>query len=188
MLLDEPTSGLDPYSRRAIWSILQTYKKDRVILLTTHYLDEADIVSDRVAILSEGVLRCSGSSLFLKNRFGAGHVLSISTADKSHTDKETSQQVLTDSIISIVPLAALSSVYAGEVVYTLPMEMHEKFALLFAYLQEHSDRLGIASFGVSITRYVCDNYYHIIYDTRTYSSIHICAYKNAYVFIFIYIY
>ena len=165
MLLDEPTSGLDPYSRRAIWSILQTYKKDRVILLTTHYLDEADIVSDRVAILSEGVLRCSGSSLFLKNRFGAGHVLSISTADKSHSyaDKDESQQVLTDSIVSIVPLAALSSVYAGEVVYTLPMEMHEKFALLFSYLQENSDRLGIASFGVSITRYVYNYYSMYVY-------------------------
>ena len=45
VLLDEPTSGMDPYSRRAIWDLLQRRKSGRVMVLTTHYLDEADIVS-----------------------------------------------------------------------------------------------------------------------------------------------
>ena len=78
LILDEPTSGMDPFSRRATWELLQKHKAGRVILLTTHFLEEADILGDRIAIMSEGHVRCSGSSLFLKTRFGAGYILSIS--------------------------------------------------------------------------------------------------------------
>ena len=78
LILDEPTSGMDPFSRRATWELLQKHKAGRVILLTTHFLEEADILGDRIAIMSEGHVRCSGSSLFLKTRFGAGYLLSIS--------------------------------------------------------------------------------------------------------------
>ena len=72
VLCDEPTSGMDPYSRRSTWEMLQRSKKGRVIVLTTHFMDEADTLGDRVMIMSEGRLRCSGSSLFLKVR-NAGH-------------------------------------------------------------------------------------------------------------------
>jgi ATP-binding cassette subfamily A (ABC1) protein 5 len=50
-------------------------KKDRIILLATHFMDEADILADRKAIISKGKLKCVGSSLFLKNRFGIGYHL-----------------------------------------------------------------------------------------------------------------
>jgi ATP-binding cassette subfamily A (ABC1) protein 3 len=53
VLLDEPTSGMDPFSRRATWELLQRNKAGRVIVLTTHYLEEADILGDRIAIMSE---------------------------------------------------------------------------------------------------------------------------------------
>ena len=45
VILDEPTSGMDPYSRRLMWSLLQEKAKDRVVLLTTHFMDEADILA-----------------------------------------------------------------------------------------------------------------------------------------------
>ena len=67
-MLDEPSAGLDPLSRRAIWKLLQREKKNKIILLTTHFMDEADILSDRKAIIARGSLKCYGSSLFLKNR------------------------------------------------------------------------------------------------------------------------
>lgn len=78
VVLDEPTSGMDPYSRRATWDLLQKCKKHRCILLTTHYMDEADVslefyqfspsqlLGDRIAVMSAGQLQCVGSSLFLK--------------------------------------------------------------------------------------------------------------------------
>lgn len=69
-MLDEPTSGMDAISRRAIWDLLQQQKSDRTILLTTHFMDEADLLGDRIAIMAKGELQCCGSSLFLKQKYG----------------------------------------------------------------------------------------------------------------------
>uniref|UniRef100_T1IBQ4 ABC transporter domain-containing protein n=1 Tax=Rhodnius prolixus TaxID=13249 RepID=T1IBQ4_RHOPR len=71
LILDEPTSGLDPESRRAIWDILLELRNSRTILLTTHFMEEADVVGDRIAIMSHGELKCYGTSLFLKKNYGA---------------------------------------------------------------------------------------------------------------------
>jgi ATP-binding cassette subfamily A (ABC1) protein 3 len=62
--------------------MLKEYKKDRIIVLTTHYMDEADILSDRIAIMSKGRVACLGSSMFLKDKFGAGYNLTIVKIDK----------------------------------------------------------------------------------------------------------
>ena len=60
---------MDPNSRRSVWSLLNSLKKDKIILFTTHFMDEADILADRKAILVKGKLKCVGSSMFLKNKF-----------------------------------------------------------------------------------------------------------------------
>lgn len=70
VLLDEPTSGMDPTARRETWDIIKQIKHNKIIILTTHYMDEAENLADRVAIISKGKLQCCGSSLFLKKRFG----------------------------------------------------------------------------------------------------------------------
>ena len=57
--------------------MLKEYKKDRIILITTHYMDEADIIGDRIAIMAGGSLKCAGSSIFLKNNIGAGYNFTI---------------------------------------------------------------------------------------------------------------
>ena len=54
VVLDEPTAGVDPYSRRAIWDLLIKYKAGRTIILTTHFMDEADLLGDRIAIINCG--------------------------------------------------------------------------------------------------------------------------------------
>ncbi|XP_063284422.1 retinal-specific phospholipid-transporting ATPase ABCA4 isoform X1 [Pelobates fuscus] len=77
VVLDEPTSGVDPYSRRSIWDLLLKYRTGRTIILSTHHMDEADLLGDRIAILSQGKLYCSGSPLFLKNCFGTGFYLTL---------------------------------------------------------------------------------------------------------------
>nr|XP_046148467.1 LOW QUALITY PROTEIN: retinal-specific phospholipid-transporting ATPase ABCA4a [Oncorhynchus gorbuscha] len=77
VILDEPTSGVDPYSRRSIWDLLLKYRSGRTVILSTHHMDEADLLSDRVAIISQGRLHCCGSPLFLKNCFGAGFYLTL---------------------------------------------------------------------------------------------------------------
>ena len=54
LLLDEPTAGLDLTARRKLWHVLAKAKKDRVVILTTHYMDEADVLGDRIGIMSRG--------------------------------------------------------------------------------------------------------------------------------------
>ncbi|XP_069558445.1 phospholipid-transporting ATPase ABCA1 isoform X1 [Brachyistius frenatus] len=77
VVLDEPTAGVDPYSRRGIWDLLLKYRKDRTIILSTHYMDEAELLGDRIAIISQGRLCCCGSPLFLKSRLGSGYYLTV---------------------------------------------------------------------------------------------------------------
>ncbi|XP_074834153.1 phospholipid-transporting ATPase ABCA7 isoform X2 [Carettochelys insculpta] len=77
VILDEPTAGVDPYSRRGIWELLLKYRKGRTVILSTHYMDEADLLGDRIAIISEGRLRCCGSPLFLKTQLGTGYYLTL---------------------------------------------------------------------------------------------------------------
>lgn len=78
VFLDEPTSGMDPVTRRAIWDILQEVKREnRTLILTTHHLDEAEELSERIAIMAKGKLLTVGSSNFIKKNFGIGYHLSI---------------------------------------------------------------------------------------------------------------
>ncbi|XP_007128068.1 retinal-specific phospholipid-transporting ATPase ABCA4 [Physeter macrocephalus] len=77
VVLDEPTSGVDPYSRRSIWDLLLKYRSGRTIIMSTHHMDEADILGDRIAIIAQGRLYCSGTPLFLKNCFGTGFYLTL---------------------------------------------------------------------------------------------------------------
>lgn len=79
IFLDEPTAGCDPYSRRQVWELIIRSKQGRCILLTTHFLDEADVLSDRVGIISQGQMMTCGSALFLKHHFGVGYSLSFSS-------------------------------------------------------------------------------------------------------------
>jgi len=67
VFLDEPTLGLDPQARRAIWEYIGRLKKEKTILLTTHYMEEADSLADRIAIIDEGKIVAMGTAHELKN-------------------------------------------------------------------------------------------------------------------------
>lgn len=70
VILDEPTVGLDPHIRRQLWDIILALKKEGVtVVLTTHYLDEAEYLSDRVCILDKGIIQAIDTPEILKNKF-----------------------------------------------------------------------------------------------------------------------
>lgn len=71
--LSLPAAGMDPISRRYVWDIIQAAKPGRAIVLTTHSMEEADILGDRIAIMARGRLRAMGSSIRLKQKYGAGY-------------------------------------------------------------------------------------------------------------------
>jgi ATP-binding cassette subfamily A (ABC1) protein 3 len=83
IILDEPTSGMDTSARRYIWELLKSYKSDRIILLTTHFMDEADYLGDRIGIMAGGKLVCCGSGFYLKNKFGVGYNITLVKKDNS---------------------------------------------------------------------------------------------------------
>lgn len=93
LILDEPSSGLDPESRESIWQIVQHYGQQRAILITTQHMEEADHLGDRIAIMSRGKIVCSGSGVFLKERFGNGYVVRLGLKDEMK--KETRAKILT---------------------------------------------------------------------------------------------
>jgi ABC-type multidrug transport system ATPase subunit len=77
VFLDEPTTGMDPLSRRRVWKFIQEMKTDKIVILTTHSMEEADTLGDVISIMANGQLKASGSSLFLKNAFGKGYQINL---------------------------------------------------------------------------------------------------------------
>ena len=61
---------MDPEARRQTWDILQEERQGRTVILSTHFMDEADLLGDRIAILANGRLQCFGTALFLKKKYG----------------------------------------------------------------------------------------------------------------------
>uniref|UniRef100_A0A8D1U7P5 ABC transporter domain-containing protein n=1 Tax=Sus scrofa TaxID=9823 RepID=A0A8D1U7P5_PIG len=145
VILDEPTSGMDPASRRATWNLLQHYKQDRTILLTTHDVDEADLLGDRIAIMVNGSLRCCGSSIFLKKIYGVGYHIDI--VKEPHCDVEEIAKI----IYYHIPTATLEKNARNELSFILPKDYTHRFETLFTDLEKRRKELGIASFGASIT-------------------------------------
>uniref|UniRef100_A0A8D1DDR9 ABC transporter domain-containing protein n=1 Tax=Sus scrofa TaxID=9823 RepID=A0A8D1DDR9_PIG len=143
-LLDEPTAGLDPFSRHQVWNILKERKTDRVILFSTQFMDEADILADRKVFLSKGRLKCAGSSLFLKKKWGIGYHLSL------QLNEMCVQEKITSLVKQHIPDAKLSAESEGKLVYTLPLERTHKFPELYEDL-DRCPGLGIENYGVSMT-------------------------------------
>ena len=73
ILLDEPTSGMDVLAKREVWNFFKNYKHDKIIILTTHSLEEAEYLGDRIGIMLDGKFICSGTGSFLKNKYPCGY-------------------------------------------------------------------------------------------------------------------
>jgi len=145
VLLDEPTSGMDPYSRRSTWQILQNAREGRVIVLTTHFMDEADVLGDRIAIMADGKLRCCGSSMFLKKAFGVGYVLTLLRAPTCDVDR------LLALIRQHEPAADVATNAGAELTLRLPLTAASAFPALLAELDTRLAQLGLLSYGLGVT-------------------------------------
>ncbi|XP_042333674.1 ATP-binding cassette sub-family A member 2 isoform X3 [Sceloporus undulatus] len=169
VILDEPTAGVDPYARRAIWDIILKYKQGRTILLSTHHMDEADLLGDRIAIISHGKLKCCGSPLFLKGTYGDGYKLTVvkkqsdsrMNTDSGQTHSPQGQSSIspcsevrvTQFIKKYVASCLLISNTNTELSYILPSEAVKKgcFERLFQHLEHSLDDLELTSFGLMDT-------------------------------------
>lgn len=145
IFLDEPTSGMDPTSRREIWQLLEKRKQGHVIVLCTHFMDEADFLGDRIVVMSKGRLQVAGSSLFLKGKFGIGYHMSV--AKEEGADDAAVLAVIQKH----VPAAAIEESSKTAVMVNLPRDSTVAFGAILEELEDAKETLHISSAGVAAT-------------------------------------
>ncbi|XP_045876226.1 ATP-binding cassette sub-family A member 13 [Meles meles] len=153
VVLDEPTSGVDPCSRRGIWDILLKYREGRTVIFTTHHLDEAEALSDRVAFLEQGRLRCCAPPFCLTEAYGQGLSLTL-TKQPSVLEADDPKDIAraTSLIQTYIPQAFLKDSSGGELVYGLPQDADRAcFKGLFQALEQNLHSLRVTGFGISDT-------------------------------------
>ncbi|PIC24487.1 hypothetical protein B9Z55_017812 [Caenorhabditis nigoni] len=147
VMLDEPTSGMDPGARHETWTLIQREKERRTILLTTHFMEEADLLGDRIAIMAHGQLECCGSPMYLKQQYGDGYHLTVVYSSTETPDVQKTTEIIREYI----PEANVFSYIGQEATYLLNAKHRPIFPKLFRELENHQRQCGITSFGVSIT-------------------------------------
>uniref|UniRef100_A0A8C1AI11 P-type phospholipid transporter n=1 Tax=Cyprinus carpio carpio TaxID=630221 RepID=A0A8C1AI11_CYPCA len=180
VVLDEPTAGVDPYSRRGIWDLLLKYRQGRTIILSTHYMDEADLLGDRIAIISQGKLCCCGTPLFLKARLGTGYYLTLVKREMHSMPSSTNSCACSFLVMGLscpslicglsylpvldvavvmalaqqyIPDAQLVEDIGREAVINLPHAASEdgSLALFLNELDKRQGEFGVVSYGLSDT-------------------------------------
>ncbi|KAG0252482.1 ATP-binding cassette sub- A member 1 [Actinomortierella ambigua] len=162
LILDEPTTGMDPVHRRHVWTFLAQFKRSRAILLTTHSMEEADALGDKVAILVHGHLKAIGNTTRLKNRFGNGYRVEIGLTDLNGARDDsaaarpwTTEEDVSSAIRSVMPASTLidsaSSVSAGVLVYGIPPDRSSlaKMSELTALLERAQKQGVIKHWGIA---------------------------------------
>ncbi|XP_030473887.1 ABC transporter A family member 2-like [Syzygium oleosum] len=157
VVLDEPTTGMDPVTRRHVWNIIEVAKKGRAIILTTHSMEEADILSDRIGIMAKGRLYCLGTSIRLKSRFGTGFIANVSfTASNGasppggdvvlKTDQEAVKQFF-KTHLDIVPKEENKTFLT----FVIPHDREALLTKFFVELQDKQEEFGIADIQLGLT-------------------------------------
>uniref|UniRef100_A0A673IZB5 ATP-binding cassette, sub-family A (ABC1), member 12 n=1 Tax=Sinocyclocheilus rhinocerous TaxID=307959 RepID=A0A673IZB5_9TELE len=153
VVLDEPTTGVDPCSRRSIWDIVLQHKQERTIILSTHHLDEAEVLSDRIAFLERGGLKCCGSPFYLKDKLAKGYNLTLTKKTPDSNEKLNIEE-LRAFIQSYLPDARQKEGEVGDLVYALPPYTPQNAAAyhsLLTGLDQNLDKLQLGCYGISDT-------------------------------------
>ncbi|XP_003740839.1 retinal-specific ATP-binding cassette transporter [Galendromus occidentalis] len=147
IILDEPTAGMDPQARRMVWTVLQELRKGRTILLTTHYMEEADVLGDRITFLTAGAIMCSGSPMFLKKKFETGYKMRIAKASPD-VDVDAAMEVVQRFVGGT---ASVEADMTYEYVVNLGFPTVDRMVDLFKFFEENKADLGVVSLGVAVT-------------------------------------
>lgn len=149
VLLDEPTTGLDPASKQAVWEVIEKAKsKKRCIVLTTHNMEEAESLCDRIGIMVAGKLRCLGSPQRLKSKYGEGFRIVLScNPDAMTSDSNARVEKL---MKSLVPLAMLEGAFPnGTFVYRVQHSEDLQLSTFFPSMEKLKYSYGITDWALS---------------------------------------
>uniref|UniRef100_A0A5B6YUA3 Putative ABC transporter A family member 2-like n=1 Tax=Davidia involucrata TaxID=16924 RepID=A0A5B6YUA3_DAVIN len=157
VILDEPTTGMDPITRRHVWDIIEDAKKGRAIVLTTHSMEEADILSDRIGIMAKGRLRCIGTSIRLKSRFGTGFIANVSFSGSTNATPAKGDAVATthhEAVkhffkchLNVIPKEENKTFLT----FVIPHEKEGVLTKFFAELEGRKREFGIADIQLGLT-------------------------------------
>ena len=149
--MDEPSTGLDPASRRKLWELIVEGKKGRAIVLTTHSMEEADVLCDRIGVMSHGLMQCLGDAPSLKLRFGAGYALTVTTEDPSPEAAAAVADLVRSTFPAEGAVKALGSAINGQSKFELQRK-HVKLSQVFKAMEgENRAKLGITDWGITET-------------------------------------
>ncbi|KAF9294105.1 ATP-binding cassette sub- A member 1 [Mortierella antarctica] len=164
LILDEPTTGMDPIHRRHVWTFLAQFKRGRSILLTTHSMEEADALGDKVAIMVSGHLKAIGNTTRLKNKFGSGYRVELALGNfipNSQTTPAPNQQgwpsqkqleqEMSDATHAIIPESVLLDQSGGMMVFGIPLQAIERMAELTAMLERSQAQGRVKQWGIAQT-------------------------------------
>ncbi|CAL9247259.1 unnamed protein product [Arabidopsis halleri] len=160
VFLDEPTTGMDPITRRHVWDIIQETKKGRAIILTTHSMEEADILSDRIGIMAKGRLRCIGTSIRLKSRFGTGFIANISFVESNNQENNgNNHNSETGALDSREPVKKFFKDHLkvkpieenkAFMTFVIPHDKENLLTGFFAELQDREEEFGISDIQLGL--------------------------------------
>lgn len=146
---------MDPENRRKVWEILLELRKHKTVLLTTHFLEEADVLGDTIAIMYDGKIKCCGSTMFLKNLYNVGYQLRL----------QLSKEILESKLLSLIKLHVPEAVfekkqaneYFFRLISTNKNEEAQNLNLLIAGLLDHFEnpdikqKFSIETYGLTNT-------------------------------------
>eukprot|EP00835_Amoeboradix_gromovi_P006580 NODE_803_length_4108_cov_0.268396.p1 type:complete len:895 gc:universal NODE_803_length_4108_cov_0.268396:952-3636(+) len=140
LILDEPTTGMDPFNRRLVWQFLEKFKKGRVVVLTTHSMEEASALGDEISVMKKGNFIAFGSAVALKNQYGCPYRLNCNVSKENVPKaKELISQYIEYKVIDE---------NAGSLIVEIE-KTSDKMIELLGVLENSTDAGFIQSFGIS---------------------------------------
>ena len=148
VLLDEPTSGMDVIAKMALWDFLKEFKKDKIIIITTHSLDEAEYLGDRIGIMSSGDFICSGTSSYLKSKYPCGFNLNLLMNSSAFNDNN--RQKLYNELLKYEPNLEIKISSKG--LFSVNIQSENNYIKeIFDIIESNKEEYGIEDYTVSST-------------------------------------
>ena len=139
---------MDVITKRALWQFLKDYKKDKIIILTTHSLDEAEYLGDRIGIMKEGQYICSGTSSYLKNKYSCGYNINLILNPDKFT-KENKDNFLNE-VKNIYPEYKIKISSKGLLSISCNI-IDERTKEIFNYIDNVKNNIGIEDYTIATT-------------------------------------
>uniref|UniRef100_A0A1A9V1P9 ABC transporter domain-containing protein n=1 Tax=Glossina austeni TaxID=7395 RepID=A0A1A9V1P9_GLOAU len=146
IVLDEPSSGLDIESRRELWDVLLDLRKTKAIMITTHHMEEAEVLGDTISILCNGRVLLTGAPLELKRKVGSGYILKLCTNPSQFNKDECLQFIRVD-----IPTANVMEIVPPTILLSLPYQHRENYGKMLRRLEKYQQELGITTISMTDT-------------------------------------